>query len=280
MFAMSVVSFALLVPMACVQEDVSEDEIDQARRTAIIKREVKEEYQALILNHMKLHIRQLQQFLDLDAKSVRRLEIASKGATKKVVERYGQKVAERAEQNADAPTISLNGRMLKLQEDDAGEDEANADPPRSAALRMIINVRSTGVSFNCKTENGSTGYGMGGGYSYAFKQDVWKDSLAAVATKEQLKAFDEHKAKRRRASAVDLLVAVLTLDLELEDSQVGPIREWISGQIKAVAETDLQSGARWSIATIGRKLKPLGAEKILTDAQQSILRSKLADWEQ
>lgn len=280
MFAVSVMSVAMLVPMATVQDGASEAEDEQVARAEIIRREVKVEYQSLIVQRMMLQVRQMELFLKLDSKSVRRLEIASKGAAKKVADKYGERVADTAAQQATTPTVSLNGRMIEFPDDATdADDEVASEQPQRAALRVILNVRSTSVSLNCKTDNGSSGYGLGGGYNYAYKEKIWKDSLAAVTTKEQLQAFEKHLADHRRADAINLMVAVLALDLQLEASQVKLIHEWVSGQIGKVTDSDLQNGARWAISNLGRKLKPFGADKILTDAQLALLKAKLADWD-
>ncbi len=274
MIGLTVVSLIALSPLP--QEDPLPDL--QRSREMVLLREAKAEYRVLIQQRLGLHITQMQDFLKLDPVASRKLSLASKGAAKQVVEEFSGNLSNYLRRHAAEPTISINGRILQLpQADETVDTEPIA--PAQAAMRIILTVRFESVGLSCRTPNSSTGYGMGnGGYGKALEQKVWKETLAKVATPEQLRAFARYQAEDRRERGIQLLLSVLHLDLQIKKSQQEALRNWVTDQIKTVPKSDIQSGARWAISRLGKRLSPDGLDRILSKEQVRLFQGKLADW--
>jgi ribosomal protein S15P/S13E len=271
------VSLVTSAPTAGWQDETEDNDIQ--RITEIVNREMKVEYQQLLLDAMRMRIRALEKHAKLNPKDARRLMLAAKGASKKLVDKHAQKIGQYAAQPLPEGNITINGRLVRLEQNKPDQEDEEEQDLSTITNRVVLIVRSSGVSLDIKQDNGSSGYGLPGGYNSILSSDLWKDTLAKVTTKEQLAELAKFENEQRRQRTVNLMTAAMTMELQLDDEQVPPFHEWLDAQIEIVREADLQSGPMWAVRRVGRNLKTDGLDEILAKEQVAILSRRIAEWE-
>ncbi|MFK7817679.1 MAG: hypothetical protein AB8G99_03085 [Planctomycetaceae bacterium] len=277
MFTAILLTSATILSSPHLQEDDADtDGKRQKAMEELVERELKAEYQQLLQDAIQFRIRKMQKHIDLDQKSARRLMLAAKGAAKKSVEKYSARISQYAKQRLPAEDVSVNGRMLRL--GDKSDDQTEASEAAVAGHRLILIVRRSGASLNIRRSNGSSGYGLNGGYDTILRSDLWKDTIAKVTTPDQIQKFEAIIGEQRRQRTVALITSAFALDLDLEEKQVGQFRAWADTQIKIVTEADIQNGPSFAVSNIGRQLKNDGLDEFLDEHQIAAFKRRVAEW--
>ncbi len=277
MSAFACTTLCLVLTVPALQDD---DDKDVARRNEKIAEVVKQEMNDVCLGAMRIEIKRMAEVMELDAKAVKRLTLAAKGAVKKTVDKYGERAVRFVTENVESADVSLNGKRIRFEEPhdaDENEDEKPA-PTAKAAYNVFVQVKEANFDLDVRRENGSTGSGSGGGLQYVRRQEVWKKALDAVATKEQRKLYDDHVAERRRKLAVGLITRAMALDLRMTDKQTEEFGEWANKQIKTTTPSDFSSGSAWVIRRLTGRLDTKGLDRILDADQLRFLQIRISEW--
>lgn len=103
-------------------------------------------------------------------------------------------------------------------------------------------------------------------HSFRGRAELWKKALSTALTEEQVTQYTEHTTNRLKTTVVDMMLAALQFDFDLDDSQLPAIRRRIEERVKVTPSTyrDIES-------TVGPELQRLRAEAlgdILSEEQQ------------
>lgn len=286
----TLVSVPIILASLCIaptQQDTEEAEENSDFQQLVIN-EVTAEYKTLLVNGMQIRIADMQQHLNLDKKSVRRLQLAAKGAATRTLEKYSDKLAGFVLRNLTELDFSINGRRFKVpkgadeDETEGDDDVEDAGQPKAdnrVPYRVVMNVKPSQLSVNVREESSSSGSGTPGGFDYLERQKIWKDALEAVTTAEQRKRYESYRKERLRLNCISMITSAFAIEMNLTEDQADKFRTWADKQIKEVNESDIASGTEWAIRNIGRRLKPDGLDEFLAPEQVQILRIRAAAWD-
>ncbi|MHC4876938.1 MAG: hypothetical protein ACYTGL_10595 [Planctomycetota bacterium] len=275
----------------------NEDAFDKAERERDefkerVENRVLEEFRLAALNKMLLEIEELRNVCGLDAKAVKKLEIAAKGATERWIRNEEQQLRGHVRLDRYGPDVEIRVVGKKVPRPDEPEDEPDQPekkpgekPPVLQAINRVfgagpqkreekefanitVAVQRYGLQFRVKRRNGSSSSGFGGGLEELKREAVWTKTRQAVITPEQQKQYEaavEERRQRLREASIVSTIAQLDLQLRLDQKQRQQLRELFTSAVKP-EKSDPNSVKYY----VERQIKATNVEQlkpILSDAQ-------------
>ncbi len=266
------------------QQDSGELDADERKQLlASIETLVTEQLQKLLIAELLTEVDEYDRLFDLPDASVARLRLAARGAVTRameaVAERNAQTIRRMIEQGLQripaeqqkAESITVNGEFLQRVKAAPGNAEAPPPDPKAVPLRIILRGGSQYVSFTVCFQNGTSGTSLQPRPPELRTQDVWKKSVAAVLTADQLKQHAEYVASRLRGALVSILTEALVVELRLSDEQKAAVREVVSETITIAPGTSIDDPAA-HVSVARRQLSDDSLDDILTPAQRTLFR--------
>ncbi len=271
-----------LQPTAVLAEDAPLDPVEKAEQDAAefkkrVEDRVVQEFRIAAQSRLLLEIEELSRVCELDAKSVKKLEIAAKGAADRWIrneeqelrrhvrlERYG----EDAEIRVAGKKVPRPGEPEEAAEPQGGENAAggkNAEqkpgekPPVLQAINRLfgaapkpnprvaeekenvanisVAVQRYGLQYRVKHRNGSSSSGFGGGLEELKRENVWTQTMQAVVTPQQKQKYEAAIEARRQRLRNSAIIFAIG-QIDLELRLAEPQHE----QLRDVFETQVDIG--------------------------------------
>lgn len=252
---------------AC-QEDAPNDRIAFAEA---LEKAVREEYKLALLSAMKLRVSDMGKHLKLDAKTIRRLNVAAKGAATRTSAQSSQEVVNFLLGHVPDGDFMINGRRVSMTE----KNEDNLPLPEH---RVVLVVEDRHLKVIVHSDVGSSGSQAAGGLADVREEKLWRDTTSTVLSVKQRTSYDTYQANRRRELCLNLVTSAFSLEMKMDAKQTARFREWAGKQIKSVSEEAIGAGGAESIRKVASKLKVDGLDKFLTPDQLKVMRTRLAEW--
>ncbi|MBI1311500.1 hypothetical protein GC176_09350 [bacterium] len=278
------------------------DPIEKAEQEAAefkkrVENRVIEEFRLAAQSKLLLEIEELSQVCDLDAKSVKKLEIAAKGAAERWIRNEEQQLRGhvRVDQYGVDAEIRVAGKKVPrpgepVEEPKPAEQkpEPAEQPPVLQAINRVfgiappvqppaaeenvanitVAVQRYGLQFRVKYRHGGSSSGFGGGLEELKREAVWAQTMHDVVTPEQQKKFEaavEERRQRLREAAITSAIAQLDLDLRLNEHQRARLHEVFDREVK-LGNTD-PSSVRYSVEQQIKDTDIARLKPILSDVQ-------------
>lgn len=288
--------------------DSEPDRVEQEEQAAAEFRErvenrVVEEFRIAAQNRLMLEIEELRRVCGLDAGSVRKLEIAAKGAAERWVRDEEQQLRGhiRFEQYGPDAEIRVGGKKVpRPGEPDPQAAETQPDggePPVLKAINRVfgagggaeagekenvveisVSVQRYGLQFRVRYRNGSSSHGFGNGLEDLKREAIWSQTYSKVITPEKQKKYEaavEERRQRLRDAAIVYTIGQLDLDLRLDESQRRRLREVFEAHV-TVGSVDPGS-VRYQVERQIKEIDPDVLKPILSEPQLYAWR-EYASW--
>ena len=194
-----------------VEEEAVENEVGVMANFGLDPQKMLSAKRFKLTQTFRVEVEELTRILDLDAKQQKKLSIAAKGATKKILAQWSKKrrIGENAAQENESKT------------DDEKVEITDADQIDEQTLMMMDSDPATGSPFGSKPP---------------LQNLIWKKMLTKVLTTQQLtvlKAFRAKQAKAKRAAQIATMMQILNAELALSSAQSEELQQLITPQIDA-----------------------------------------------
>lgn len=259
-------------PVETVERDsvkkVELDPVEKAENEAAefqkrIENLVIEEFRIAAQSRLLLEIEELSQVCELDAKAVKKLEIAAKGATERWVRDQEQQFRGHVRIDRYGPEVEIRVGGKKVPRPGEPEEDPKPEPPEPKPAKkppvvqainrlfggapvakaraeeenvanISVAVQRYGLQFRVKHRGGSSSSGFGGGLDVLKREAVWKQTMEAVVTPQQQQKYDaaiEQRRQRLREAAIIYTIGQLDLDLRLNEQQRSQLLEVFDAQV-------------------------------------------------
>ena len=238
----AVVTFAVLcvaltrVPIVNAQEDkAGADEAKQLQTQ--IAEGLSDQLRGIAQSHLLVQVNEMKRVCDLDEPSVKKLNIAAKGAADRFVRKTRNAIQQALNRMPVPPNVEVrvNDRVLRpgpKVDQNRKNDPFNRGPQFS---NFVLQVQHSHLILYHKRRTGSSGRGVGGGGMRLLEQEpIWKKSLASNLTPIQKNQYDSAIAERRQRLhrvVVDFYLAQLDNELNLNEDQRQKIRVFVGSGI-------------------------------------------------
>ena len=314
------VGIAKPVAVQEVEEQLAVDPIEKANQEEAefkkrIENRVVEEFHVAAQSKLLLEVEELARVCDLDAKSVKKLEIAAKGAAERYIRNQEQRLRGhvRLDRWGADTEIRVAGRKVPRPgepEEEPGPEPKPKEPekkpePKPPVLQAIgrlfgvppapqpvfrpqvqdenvanitVAVQRYGMQYRVKHRGGSSSSGFGGGVEELKREAVWTQTMAAVVTPEQKQKYElaiEARRQRLRDAAIVYAMGQIDLELHLTEQQYSQLRELFESRVE-IGNSDPNS-VRY-VAERQIKETDIGLLKpVLSDAQLKVW-GEYASW--
>lgn len=320
--ALTAQSLAEQKQAAVEEEELALDPVEKAEQEAAefkkrVENRVIEEFRMTAQSRLLLEIEELDRVCDLDAKSVKKLEIAAKGAAERWIRNQEPRLRGRVRlERYDRDTeIRVAGRKvprpgepeeeLKPEAEEPGKKPpvkpvekppvlqainrlfGAAPAPRPAVRRVreeenvaniTVAVQRYGMQYRVKHRGGSSSSGFGGGLEELKREAVWTRTVQDVVTpKQKLKVEAATEARRRRLREAAIVYAIGQLDLELRLTEQQHSQLRELFDARVKVENVAPNSVRYTVERQVKETDPGVLKQILSDAQLKVWQ-EYASW--
>lgn len=281
---------ALLAIVVCccatlaAQEKPAVDPATQLKqqRDSIISKAMTDALYNQCLTRTMLEIDEFRREVDLPAASIKRLQLAAKGAASQYAEK--QTAGDVASMLGKVPPLVRwldvggvlvtlpvpkkdEGRLPKLEEEEEPPSEIQNVYPK---IEVILN--ETSVTWYFRQQKSSSGYGRGGGYSNVTRHPIWVKALDSNVTKEQRTKVEEVRRRRLSQSAADLCTGLVSAKVRLSDPQRDQVQALIRKCVEkqAITRRDFDNRGYSVVKKVLNQKEMEGLREILTDDQWNL----------
>ncbi len=295
--------------VAAPAKAVAVDPIEKAAQEAAefrqrVENRVVEEFHVAAQSKLLLEVEELARVCELDAKSVKKLEIAAKGAAERWVRNEEPKLRNhvRLDDFGNDVEIRVAGKKVprpgELEEEPVPQSDEKPKPttekppvlqvigqlfgaaPKPAVqprveqpniANITVAVQRYGLQYRVKHRNGSSSSGFGGGLEELKREVVWTKTVDAVispAQHEKYAAATEARRQRLRDVSIVYTIGQLDLELRLTEQQHEQLREVFESQV-TIGNIDPNS-VRYTVERQIKETDPSLLKSILSDAQLKV----------
>lgn len=231
-----------------------------------------------------VEIDELKSMFDLPEATVKRLQLAARGAAKRTLDQARdsnqatmRRTLERrlTMNNIDLTRVEINGQEIEVEMPDGLEQPKDDDGPKLDQLRIILARRGSSTHFTVRYQNGSSSTSLGPRGNELRTNAVWAKSYSELLTADQRREYTAHCRKRDKEVITNLLLTTLQHELRLSEKQGPQVRKVIAQSI-TVTSTTFRSGPEYVVQQFRPKLKAKNFAGVLTKSQLDLFTAAQA----
>ena len=191
----------------------------------------------------QVEVEELTRTLDLESKQRKKLSIAAKGATKKLLDQWGKKRG--MNQNAAGADES----------ETSDEDVEITDADEIDEQTLMMMDMNNGNPFGAQAP---------------LQNPIWKKMLTKVLTKEQLstlKTIRTERTKAKKAAQIATMMHILNNEIGLSPAQSGELQQLITPHVDAAKPVSMVLYDMFLTLYYASKVDETALKKVLSDAQ-------------
>jgi len=255
---------------------LSDDEKRKEAYYETVQANSTETLQKIAQAELLVEIDELKEMFDLPPASVKKLQLAARGAAKRTVDRARDSnkatIQRMLGRHLNANTIDLtavlvNGKEHKVVMPDGTEPpEPDEDDPKLDKLQITLSRRGMSTYFSVRYQNGSSSTSLSPRSNDLRANAFWLKTYEKLVTLDQRRKYADHRKQRDKEIVTDLLMGVLRLELRLTSKQMPEVRKVVAESISITSSTFL-SGSDYIVQRIRPQLEAAKFGKVLSKAQ-------------
>ena len=260
------------------------EELRRERESRVISIMTDLIYQAC-LAHVMLEIDEHQRVAGIDESSVKRLQLAAKGAASQYAEKQVAQDSSIIVTKVPplATMLSAGGEIYPLPvAEKEGEDPKNKPKldeldPATVYPRIALVISEDSITWRYRERNGSSGWGRNGGLGRATENPIWTKAVDKNTTEAQRKKLKATRQQRLNKSATSLCVAMLEAKLHLDSQQRDQVNEIIKQVVDAesIVPKDFTNRGYGVVNKVLKANELKGLVEILSEAQGMVWKHQL-----